>query len=481
VIEPDLRKKQVQMTFSRQPITRGAIKLDVEKVVTSYQRAQREICERLVDLDELLKDLFEAYTHTLKLNDDKMGARANIVECYRELVMVRQPMAFRRAPAKTSFADYPKTHFIYDIMQLRQRRRMNYQGYRLNLGVSTIEVGADSTRAMFQVFIRSAQSGEIEPRVSLRFRPSVVVQQLCSYIKQTRLGEIDPDQVYELFITPQGEPLIEKQYYNQIIEHLLIKQYFIPARGSALKPGPVWQDLYEERAIYTNLPDPWRGTIDVIDEMTGRKLGEVERGVAPGATFLFDGQARRVTRRIGRKMFVREADEALADAPQLRMPWRPLSYALAQAVAIQLGLPCAGSPTDLAMIPEEERGEANAGDAQTQESTLIPPSAWVFHCAGDAWGVVLGDLLEATYRVKVEDYSDLYLMVRGALPTEPLRFTPEQVFSSLRRRWQQFESWFDLGRFQSQLPREVRRAAVIETFDVTGFLRSLSGRKITRV
>lgn len=149
VIEPDLRKKQVQMTFSRQMVTRGTIKLDVEKVVTTYQRARREICEREVDLDELLKDLFEAYGRTLKLNDDKMGARASIVECYRELVMVRQPMAFRRAPAKTSFVDYPKTHFIYDLLQLRQKRRMNYQNHRLNLGVSTIEVGADSTRAMF--------------------------------------------------------------------------------------------------------------------------------------------------------------------------------------------------------------------------------------------------------------------------------------------------------------------------------------------
>ncbi len=149
VIEPDLRKKQVQMTFSRQPVARGAIKLDVEKVVTTYQRARREICERQVDPAELLKELFEAYGRTLKLNDDKLGARANIVECYRELVIVRQPMAFRRTPAKTSFVDYPKTHFIYDMLQLRQGRRMNFQSYRLNLGVSTIEVGADSTRAMF--------------------------------------------------------------------------------------------------------------------------------------------------------------------------------------------------------------------------------------------------------------------------------------------------------------------------------------------
>ncbi len=331
-------------------------------------------------------------------------------------------------------------------------------------------------RAMFQVFIRAAQAGEVEPSVAC-FRPSVIVQQLCSYIKQTRFGEIDPDAAYELFVTPQGEPLIEKRLYDQVVEHLLLKQYFVPARGSALKPGPAWQELYEERAIYTNLPDPWRGTIDVIDEMTGRKLGEVERAVAPGATFIFHGQARRVIRRIGRKMFVREADEESgAGAPQLRTPWRPLSYALAQAVAVELGLPRAGSSSEIAMVKESEE---NADPSEDQGATASPPSAWIFHSAGDAWGVVLGDLLEDLYRVRVEDYSDLYLMVTGALPAEPLRFTAEQVRSRLRRRWQQFESWFDLGRFQSQLPLDVRRAAVTEMFDVEGFLRAFYGRKIT--
>ncbi len=335
-------------------------------------------------------------------------------------------------------------------------------------------------RALFKVFIRAAQSGEIEPSLTC-FRPSVVVQQLCSYIKQTRLGEIDPDAAFELFSTPQGEPLIEKRRYDQIIECLLLKQYFIPARGSSLKPGPTWQELYEEQAIYTNLPDPWRGTIDVIDEMTGRKLGEVERVVAPGTTFIFQGQARRVTRRIGRKMFVRESDEgADATAPEMRTPWRPLSYTLAQAVAIELGLPRAGSTSDIAMVIESGP-DTKAGASEAQGVTISQPGAWVFHCAGDTWGVVLGDLLEALYRVRVEDYSDLYMMVTGALPAEPLRFTAEQVRARVGRHWQQFESRFDLGRFQSQLPLEVRRAAVIETFDVKGFWRAFYGRKIAEI
>jgi hypothetical protein len=149
VIRPDLRQKQVQMTFSRQPVTRKAIKLDVDQVVAAYERARREICEREVNLDALLAELFEAYQRTLRLAEKQMGARMGIVDCYRELILVRQPLSFRRTPSKLSFVDYPKSHFAYDMLELRRRHKLIHEGWRLNLGVATIDVGADSTRAIF--------------------------------------------------------------------------------------------------------------------------------------------------------------------------------------------------------------------------------------------------------------------------------------------------------------------------------------------
>ncbi len=149
VIKVDMRRKQVDMTFSRQPVTDKKIKLNVEQVVSAYERAKREICERNVDLNALLGDLFEAYNRVLKLSDKPMGTRTIIVDCYRELIMVRQPAAFRKTPSKQKFLDYPKTHFAYDMMQLRRRQNMVYQGHRLNLGTATIDVGSDSARAMF--------------------------------------------------------------------------------------------------------------------------------------------------------------------------------------------------------------------------------------------------------------------------------------------------------------------------------------------
>jgi hypothetical protein len=149
VIKVDMRRKQVDMTFSRQPVTDKKIKLNVEQVVAVYERARKEICERNIDSKVLLSELFEAYNRVLKLAEKPIGTRTIIVDCYRELIMVRQPASFRKTPSKAKFLDYPKTHFAYDMMQLRRLQQMTFDGHRLNLGTATIDVGSDSARAMF--------------------------------------------------------------------------------------------------------------------------------------------------------------------------------------------------------------------------------------------------------------------------------------------------------------------------------------------
>lgn len=328
---------------------------------------------------------------------------------------------------------------------------------------------------MFSVFLRLAQTGGDVVAQPYFFRPSVVVQQLCSYVKQNRLGEIDPETAYQLFASPAGVPLISKTLYDLIIEHLLAKQYFTASDRNVLKPGAAWQELFEQRGIYTNLMDVSRKTIEVIEEETGRRLGEIERSISPGEAMLFGGHARQASRMIGRKLMVRAADaEATTQVPRLRAAWRPMSPALAQAVASELGVPRAADSSAMAMMIESEEDEVE-GEEKNELPSL---TTTLFHCAGDAWGMVLGDLLETLYRVRATDHGELYVNVKGALPAAPLEFTAEQVRINLRRRWKQLESWFDLGRFQAQLPLDVRRAGVVEAFDVAGFVQAFNGREI---
>jgi ATP-dependent Lhr-like helicase len=322
--------------------------------------------------------------------------------------------------------------------------------------------------AMFQVFIRAARSGALETSHYF-FRPSIVVQQLCSYIKQTRNGEILPDAAYELFATPAGAPLIAKTVYQEILAHLIDKAYFDALPNGALKPGARWQALYEHREIYSNLIDPQRHAIEVIDEMTGRKLGSIEWGARRGATFLFGGQARLATRTQGRKLVVRTIEET-AGAPAFRSAWRPMSRELAKAVALELGLPQTASAAEIAVVRES----LEITDAEGEPSLS---TAWVFHCAGDAYGFVLGDLLESLYGVKISNRNSFCFLLEGELPSAPLELNAAQVRAQVSRLWKRSEKWFDVGCFHKELPATVRRESVLEAFDIDHFLRTYSGIK----
>jgi len=325
-------------------------------------------------------------------------------------------------------------------------------------------------QAIFQVFIRAATSGELEAGHYF-FRPSIVAQQLCSYIKQTRNGEIASDAAYELFASPAGEPFIAKKLYREIIEQLIDKDYFVALPNGVLRPGARWQTLYEHREIYSNLIDMQRHSMEVVDEMTGRKLGSLEWGASRGTTFLFGGQARRAKRAQGRKLIVQAADEeSAASAPGFRSARRPLSRELTKAVAVQLGLPRAASASEIALVRESH----DVGDADDTPSLSSLSRRWVFHCAGDAYGFVLGDLLENLYNVKVSEQNSFCFLIEGELPEALLQLDAAQVRAQVLRRWKQMETWFDMGCFHKELPATVRRESAVEAFDIGSFLRAFS-------
>lgn len=340
-------------------------------------------------------------------------------------------------------------------------------------------------QAIFHVLLRHAMSGQVEPS-DYFFRSSVVVQQLCSYIKQTRFGEIEPGQAFQLFHSPAGAPLISRADYNRIIEHLVSNDYFVAARGSTLRPARKWQELYEQRAIYANLGDTQRNSLDVIDETTGRRLGQVLRSVIrPGKTFLLGGHARRAVSREGRRLNVRASNDTTAKALPSRVVRGFIGPWLARHLAAELGLPRPDAATGITMLvtrtgtDEEQFQDWGNAVGSRLESPEGEEQAGLLHCAGEAYALVFGDLIEDLYKVEVVARTELHLALNGALPAATiLQFTHEQVGARVLKRWRELEGWFDLGGFQSELPPEVRRTDVVTAFNVPEFLRLLSGRKV---
>ncbi len=316
--------------------------------------------------------------------------------------------------------------------------------------------------ALFRVFLRLARAGgSLQSVANAPFRPSVVAQQLFSYVKQTRTGEIEPNAAYELFHTPQGQPLLSQVDYQAIIDKLLQDKYFMPAYGTLLQPGPEWEKLYERREIYSNLggPEP----LEIVDDLTGRRLGFANQPFAPGATFLLGGKPQRATRQTGRKLFVTSTRETATQKTGSNTVPRPLAPELVRALAQEMGLPIAAKTLYLLKLAEEE---------ESAETTLL-------HCAGLNYGQVLGDWLEKMGCGIVEHCDELSLTISLNGPLPPFEFAAADLAVCVNKRWRKLESGYAPGRWHKLLPNEARSHYVLAAFGVARFKEMFEG-SITR-
>jgi ATP-dependent helicase Lhr and Lhr-like helicase len=332
----------------------------------------------------------------------------------------------------------------------RRTRRTNVACFYRNL----------TEEAVFQIFLRAAENSDEETLQLLKsdsnlpFRPSVVVQQLCSYLKQTTHSELNVEHAYGLFATPTGEPLIDKNQYEKIVEHLLEKGFFRPAMhgGKQLQAGEIWEKLYEERTLYSNLSGTGENPA-VFDDLTGKLVGFLDTRISVGSKFLMGGHARRVVSVKGKRVLTR-AETTVANArpaPQ-KWHWKVKSAALTKSLAKELGFPTA----EKILVVNIQT------DLEAAKRTLI------FHNAGEIYGKALGELLMGK-KINVVDDNEFFIEVSDEISEIDLNFAENEIVQLFSRRWKSFENAFDLGHFQNDLPNEVRRDSVIRAFNLAKF------------
>lgn len=105
------------------------VPLSVEAVVKAYQREERLIRGRNEDGARWIEQLYNAWL-AVRRKRDSAELRAGIVECYYELVMLRQSRSFRSAPTKGGFADYSRAQFAYDFFAFTNRQPAFYKELR---------------------------------------------------------------------------------------------------------------------------------------------------------------------------------------------------------------------------------------------------------------------------------------------------------------------------------------------------------------
>jgi hypothetical protein len=125
-LEANFAKRALVLRYGKDSVV-PHVPITVEAVIRAYQRAAKEIGGRAQDGSVWIAQFHEAY-QLARRKRDAGRARVNIVDCYLELVILRQGRAFFSAPSKRTFADYSRAQFLYDFYEFAQRRRLAHQG-----------------------------------------------------------------------------------------------------------------------------------------------------------------------------------------------------------------------------------------------------------------------------------------------------------------------------------------------------------------
>ncbi len=146
--------------------------------------------------------------------------------------------------------------------------------------------------ARFQHLLEEARRGcLLEPPYV--FRPSVVGQQACSLLMQSRSGTISTSAIRERLPAAIGASF-DEETLQDLLARLEKGGWVVPARFGRVAPGPKLMMGHRRGTMHANLPAESDG-LDVVDEDTGRVLGQV-RAAGPSTTIALAGRSRRVLR-----------------------------------------------------------------------------------------------------------------------------------------------------------------------------------------
>ena len=271
------------------------------------------------------------------------------------------------------------------------------------------------------------------------FRPSVLVQQIFSLIKQSPTGTIRLADLRR--IAPAS---VSSDDIRQIVSQLSFTDYLQVGRLGEWKPGSELQELLDRHEIYSNIGGELLAAT-AVDAYTGKVLAQTERIADKGTVVLFGGQLMVVVWRDKYRFGLAptkqvEVDEVL----RFRKGYPAVPFNVTQTVARSLGI-------ELEQMPclADEVGMT------------------LFHF----WGTVWGELLTAVLRshsLAAESINEYCLRLKPAIIELPAWDTnvAEQAAKGIVDT---SVKWLEMGRFHKLLPPNVAEAAVIHQLNLSQF------------
>jgi ATP-dependent Lhr-like helicase len=272
------------------------------------------------------------------------------------------------------------------------------------------------------------------------FRPSVLVQQSFSLLKQSPTGAL---RLADLRRVAPAE--VEDAALRQILDHLTALDFLRRGGLGEWRPAPRLHDLADRHEIYSNIgADPL--ALQVVDAFSGRVIAQTGQMRSPGETFLLGGRLLEVVWRDRYRLGVRPvAGQPVEEV--LRFVTVPFAVPLevSQAVAAQLGL----APGQMALVHEET-------------------GALLYHFWGDLYGALLAAMLQAGLAeedggvVRVHEHC-------LRLPAGLVRLPPWDdalAHAAARRLMPELQPYLELGRFHALLPPDLAYQAALAQLDL---------------
>lgn len=281
----------------------------------------------------------------------------------------------------------------------------------------------------------------IETGEAYGFRPSVLVQQIFSLIKQSPTGAVRLADVRR--IAPQE---VSDETVRGVLAHLTFAGYLRSGRPGEWRPDDGLQELIDLHEIYSNIgADSLRAT--AVDAYTGAVIGRTERLYDTGQILLLGGRTLKVVWREGYRFGLAPAPGMTVDEVVRFATGAPaVPFALTQAVARSLGL------------------------ARGQLVTLqAAEGIWLFHFWGTIWGELLAKtLLAHSFIAEVVD--EYCLMVRPVINQLPV-WDEDVSQRVMMNAAVVLAGRLEMGRFHHLLPQHIAVDATLRQLNVETWRR----------
>lgn len=157
-LDANFLNRKASLLYGKWEVARN-IPLSLEAVIKAYEREVKNIEGRDQDGAGWIEQFHKAWEAAGR-QIGKSSGRTNIVDCYYELVLLRQNRSFRNEPSKRSFADYSRAQFIHDFVEFILNQRLVYQGMVVHMHTATKSQTDSPGKSMWMVTGSSPHDGQ---------------------------------------------------------------------------------------------------------------------------------------------------------------------------------------------------------------------------------------------------------------------------------------------------------------------------------